>query len=133
VIQPPLIAVDRDGCVYIFDSIGDAEAELESPDIEDEEYRVYDSEGRTLEFGVVRSDAPLPWWRKLRHQDPIQLSSFESAPTGEADARAAVMRGLRGRLPDEELEHLSLADLVATARRMSDKGFLAPMAAKRRR
>jgi hypothetical protein len=116
----------------MFDSIGDAEAELESPDIEDEEYRVYDSEGRILNFGVVRSDEPRPWWRNLRHQDPIQLSSFESVPTSEADARAALIRALRGRVPDEELEHLTLADLVASARRVSDKGFLAPMAAKKR-
>jgi hypothetical protein len=79
--QPPLFVVDRDGWLAIFESVGEAEADLESTDVEGDEYVGYDATASMLEFNVEEQDLTgASWWQRLRHQDPIRISRQYMAP-----------------------------------------------------
>jgi hypothetical protein len=82
-LTPPLFVVDRDGWLATFESVAEAESYLESPDVEHDEYVGFDATGAELKFSVEEVDLTgASWWHRLRHQNPVQISQQERAPTG---------------------------------------------------
>jgi hypothetical protein len=51
-MREPIIVTDRDGHTTVYGSAADAERDVESVDVEADEYTVYDADGRVLEFAI---------------------------------------------------------------------------------
>jgi hypothetical protein len=79
-VLPPISVIDRDGWLTMFASIAEAEASLEAPDVEDDEYLGFDAEGRRLILLVDDRDPDLPWYRRLRHQSPVRIVDSPEPP-----------------------------------------------------
>ena|ERR1043166_5965463 len=50
-----LLVIDRDQCVYVFASVADAEAHLETVDVEDDEYEFCDESGQRYIGEVLKA------------------------------------------------------------------------------
>ena len=60
-MKPPIIADDH-GDISVFNTVEDAEREIEPDDVRAGTYTLYDSEGRLLETGLRQ---PTALWRRL--------------------------------------------------------------------
>jgi hypothetical protein len=92
-----LLVLDKDACLYIFESIDAAEADLEAIDIENQEYQFCDDSGRTftgelfscnpgfriIQRGSPDSSLPLSFVERAKHFWP-QGTPFKTLE----DARA---------------------------------------------
>lgn len=53
-IQLPVTIIDKTGAKDVFESLGDAESNLEAVDVRSNEYRAYDAEGKELQVNIER-------------------------------------------------------------------------------
>jgi len=100
----PLFIADCDGVdVSGYRSVSDAESDLEATDVENNEYKAFDAEGRllhlTVEYGLVR------------------IASAESKPCHAAELRGRLEKFLRAKEAVTVPETASLAEIVEIARR----------------
>ena len=72
-MREPIIVADRDGNTTVYESAAAAERDVESVDVEADEYTVYDADGRVLEFAI---EGELEKPRRL----PFGLSSVAPLP-----------------------------------------------------
>lgn len=83
-LQPPFVAVDKSGDVYIYSSPSEITRDLEPIDVENGEYRLYDSKGAIAGLIVQRAlvrDAPWILGGKVwRETVSIEESSQPLAP-----------------------------------------------------
>jgi hypothetical protein len=79
-VTPPVLVVDREGWIWIFVDVEEAERELESPDVEAAEYLGFDGAGRRLMFLVGQVPAGLGWWQKIRTQAPVAIRASVDPP-----------------------------------------------------
>jgi hypothetical protein len=108
--QPPIIVMDRDGCLYVFSSVADAEGKLEAPDVESAEYVAWDSEGTVLELTTEPIDMETrSRWARLRYQPPVRIR-----PTSVRDPEALTTVLVQA-LAFGDGQEFTLGDLVAHA------------------
>lgn len=99
-MKAPII-VDENGSVDAFQTVESAERYLEAIDIKNEEYQIYDSEGRLLkgEFSDL--------W------GPVTLRAVEDEPSHQAELIEALRQSLEHRGEDPNwLAQASLGELV---------------------
>ena len=102
-MKPPIIAENR-GDLLIFGSLEKAESYLEAIDVRNDEYVVYDSEGRLLR-AAADSDF-----------GPVRIAEAENAPTHQEQLRRALISYLRAVSSREsDLRHDLLDTLVTRA------------------
>lgn len=105
----PIIVVD-DGDLIVFKSAHDAERGLESPDVMNDSYVAYDSEGRLLKLEVPD---PGNWSGLLIDVKPVKITAAESKPTHAGELAAAVKAYLRNlHVAEEWIESASLNELL---------------------
>lgn len=115
VITPPIIVVDREGWISIFDSVNAAEAEIEAPDVESDEYLVFDSRAHLLRFVVIEEGMPLRWLSRLRVQSALRLEVRDPRPRAEP-LRTILLEALRGECEIRDASARRLVELAATLR-----------------
>jgi hypothetical protein len=108
---PPLFVIDRDGWLTIFDSVEAAQAHLEETDVEDHEYVGYDARGNLLSFHVEQSTT-VPWWRRLRHQNPVRVGTRVGRQ--QDDALLRLLREALSRPEAKSVDEL-MSEVVARA------------------
>ena len=87
-MKPPII-IDESGDVAIFETAETASVYLEPPDIINEEYVAYDSEGRLLKLSLSDSRMPINYERMK-----IIIEPTEAEPSHASDLRKILMRFL---------------------------------------
>jgi hypothetical protein len=92
-----LLVLDKDSCLYIFDSVDAAESDLEAIDIENDEYQFCDDSGRSytgelvpcspgfriVQRGLPNPHLPLSFIERAKHFWPqaTPFKSFDDART----------------------------------------------------
>jgi hypothetical protein len=118
VMRPPSITlVDSD--VHAFNTAHHAERYPEAIDVEDGEWRAWDSGGRRLVFDVVRERRKRPLFGDRIHER-VRLRQAEDEPSHEDDLRSVLIESLSAsRTVDPELKRrladLTLTELIAAA------------------
>lgn len=79
-IETPLVLMDREGWIHVFDSVERAIVEIEASDVEADEYLAFDASGGPVEPYVVAVESQSPWWRRIREQAPIEFRPGEGKP-----------------------------------------------------
>ncbi|HWK26449.1 MAG TPA: hypothetical protein VNS09_07805 [Solirubrobacter sp.] len=122
-MRPPIITIDREGWLSVFASVGEAEAWLEAPDVEDDEYLAFDADGAVLDLTVERQ-VQVPWHRRLRHQDPVRVSGSKRPPDPGA-LTAMLFEAVSSAEPNavRSVDREPLSGLVAEAQRYAARGF----------
>ena len=117
-MKPPIILRDKQaGDAMVFESVDDVLSYVESVDVQDGVYEVFDSDGRLLEFEILE-DHKEPGKRQHRLDNlPMALRAAETSPRHAAE----VKRHLTDTLvlsgeSESKLRSLSLEELVGLAR-----------------
>ena len=121
-MRPPIIVHAR-GDVSIYESVDEAQRDVEAVDVRNGEYEFYDSEGRVLRGVVV----PRATWGLGKYLPPNEDVKLE--PVSEPGAATEVLRSVLagylarvGAAPINPAASQSLDDLVATLLRF-EKGL----------
>lgn len=73
-IAVPLLVIDSEGWISVFESEALAGATLEAPDVEAGEYLAFDANGVRIHLDTRNDEIEnASWWRKIRQQTPIRL------------------------------------------------------------
>ncbi len=101
-MKPPII-ISEPGVIYVFDSVDRAIGFIEPPDVFDNLYIGYDSEGRLLNLKAVSRD----------YKNPIMIEPTEDIPTHQTELRNLIVDYLkRGGVSEHWLEQASLEQLI---------------------
>lgn len=99
-MKPPLIA-DNKGDILVFRSLQEAEAYIEPVDVQNQEYAVYDSEGRLLRLIAIK-------------RNKVVIEPMEDEPSHAFQLQTLLQKHLMTLgLPSEWVRKASLAELVA--------------------
>jgi hypothetical protein len=109
-VRPPIFVLDRQGSLYVFDSVASTEAGLEINDVETGEYVALDAAGRPLLLTVVEGAKTGKWY--LRPGDSVRLDLGAGQSQPEL-LRRVLIEALGS---DVQLRDDSLESLVARAR-----------------
>lgn len=106
-MREPIIVADRDGNTTVYESAAAAERDVESVDVEADEYTVYDADGRVLEFAIegepekprrlafgLTSVAPLPV-KLVERTDELLALLEQAAKTADCAGEPGRARELR--------------------------------------
>lgn len=120
-MKPPIF-VWEDGDLAVFDSPEEAEAAVESPDVENEIYKVFDSEGRRLRFEIrpPPGKADQPTRSKVFGLEvisvwPVVLRQVEAVPSHADELRNILTTALEGKAVPKAERSLPLTTLVSKA------------------
>lgn len=111
-MKPPIIVNDH-GDVSIFQSVEDVERYLESPDVLENRYSAYDSEGRLLVLKAPKPQTGKFFGIQSISVDKVAISSDESQPQ-HSEALKEVLRDLliQFHVPSTWIEKATLSDLL---------------------
>lgn len=111
-MKPPIIVNDH-GDVSIFQSIEDAERYLESPDVLENRYAAYDSEGRLLTLKAPKPETSKFLGIQLISVDKVAISSDESQPQHSEVLKDVLRKLLKHfHVPPAWLGKATLSDLL---------------------
>lgn len=121
---PPIIVCES-GDIRIYATVEEAEWALETIDVRNGEYTVYDSEGRLLSVTIERYE-PKSWWHfLLAGVERSILHETETEPFHAVELRRRLMEFLRRlaeepqygvRIDDTWLSNAALPELIAKVR-----------------
>jgi hypothetical protein len=101
-MRPPIIADNR-GDVLVFDTVAAAESYMEPVDVRNDEYIVFDSEGRFLTPSV----------ESARRGERTLLKDAEPTPAHASEARKTLLQVLmRSSRSAPGMEQMTLAQLI---------------------
>lgn len=114
-VEPPMVLFDRSGWPTFFDSVPELLAWVEPIDIEDREYRVFDSEGLELTLILEEMPANRVWRRSSTRVRLVRADEARKAP----GALRALLLAAGQRIDAKGLSELSLGDLIGSVRRLT--------------
>jgi hypothetical protein len=107
------IIVDARGDLSFYNSVAEMLKALEAIDVTNQEYLVYDAEGRRIQLGVARKRV---FFGLLEGPDVVIVESEEPTPTHAPQLRACISDFLtRVGVDREWVAHATQADLVEKA------------------
>lgn len=116
-VVPPIVVTDGND-VALFGSIEEAEIALEPIDVRNNEYTIYDSEGRLLAPIVVVERMPLVPFLGGRLTVPVERVRIQPADTEPKHADAlrqsflSLLKAVEAGTSPSELEKMSLKELL---------------------
>lgn len=111
-MEPPIIVYEP-GDVMIFQSVEDAERYLESPDVLENRYVAYDSEGTFLKLEAPQSRAIAFLGTSVVPVEKVTISSGEPQPSHLEDLKQILRESLEHfSVPREWLQRATLNDLL---------------------
>jgi len=115
-MKPPIIIVDGHD-VSIYDSVEEAQVQLEAIDVRNGEYRAYDAEGRLLAMDIVAEKKRVLLGLIPTDVELVRMSDGEAAPTHERELRKALIAFLvaTGSVA-EVVDALTTSELVERAK-----------------
>ncbi len=120
---PPIIVVEQGGDIEIFQTIREAETYLEPIDVENNEYVIYDSEGRLLTAIVVTEHQCLFGLPFIKIPvKVVRIRCYESEPRYKENLRCVLIEfAERLRMNVNTIKSLPLKDLIEILERKSTK------------
>lgn len=114
IVRPPIVVLDREGWIYVFESVAATEDRLETNDVETGEYVALDAAGRPLLLTVVESARTGKWFSRPAATVRLDVGTGESQPE--------LLRRVLGEAlgSDVELRDDALDSLMARARSGKD-------------
>ena len=108
----PIIIVESETCIDVFETVEKAECYLEPIDVINKEFVGYDGEGRLLDISVTGDEKKPMYHRK------IIIKTGEEEPNHSSDLREVLTRFLSYlQLPKGWVSQASLKDLVTKAQK----------------
>jgi hypothetical protein len=117
-MKPPIIALEGNS-ILIFKSVGEAEGYLEPVDVENGEYRVFDTQGHLLrlEIEYVEEERKCLWFSTKGWREKVSITDYHPPIDMTSELRESLITYLSKRddVSTTWLERASLEELVSKA------------------